>query len=160
MALIPWRSKQGDGGRTEGSPLATLRTEMDRLFDTYLREPWAAMEWPFGPERPWAPAIDVAETEDEVTVRAEIPGIDPKDLDVSVTGSELTFSGEKKETMEKKDKNFFRSETRYGSFRRSVTLPATVDPNQVEADYANGVVTIRLKKAQKTPAKRVEIKVK
>lgn len=159
MARIPWKIKQKDGAQQE-NPLVALRTEMDRLFDSFVRDPWAALESRFGMERAWSPAVDVAETEDEVTIRAEVPGVEPANLDISLTGNQLVLSGEKKESAEKKEGGFYQSETRYGSFRRSVTLPETIDPNQVEADYANGVLTIRLKKSVKTPPKRIDVKVK
>ena len=160
MALIPWRSKRKDTGRQESSPLAALRTEVDRLFDSFFRDPWGTVEGRLGLERPWHPAVDVAESEEEVTVRVEIPGVQPENLNVSLMGNQLTLSGEKRESTEKKDETCYQSETRYGSFRRSVTLPESVDPEHVEADYAHGVVTIRLKKARKTPPRRIEVKVK
>lgn len=161
MAQLPWRGKQREreGGRGETSPLAALRGEMDRLFDQYLREPLGAMEWPFG-GRGWSPAVDVAESDQEVTVRVEIPGIDPKDLDVSITGNQLVLAGEKKETAEHEGKDVHISETRYGSFRRTVPLPADVDAENVEAACANGVLTIRLKKIQAAPPRRIEVKTK
>ncbi|MGO8746839.1 MAG: Hsp20/alpha crystallin family protein [Thermoguttaceae bacterium] len=160
MALIPWKSKQRDrdGGR-ELSPVSALRHEMDRLFDSFLREPLAAMDWPFK-ERAWAPSVDVAETDREVIVRAEVPGIDPKDLDVTISGNQLILSGEKKEAVERSGKDFHVSESRYGSFRRSIPLPSTVDAENVEADCVHGVITIHLKKTQAAAAKRIEVKTK
>jgi len=160
MALIPWRNKQKESSRGEISPLTALRSEMDRLFDAFFREPWGGIDWPFAAGRAWTPAVDVAETEDEVTIRAELPGVDPKDLSISLTENQLVLAGEKKESAERKGKDFCQTETRYGSFRRSIPVPAAVDSEKVEADYANGVVTIRLKKIQRTPPKRIEVKVK
>jgi len=159
MALIPWRNKQKETSRGELSPLTALRSEMDRLFDAFFREPWGGIDWPFGAGRAWTPAVDVAETEDEVTVRAELPGMDPKELNISLTENQLVLAGEKKEWAERKAKDFYQAETRFGSFRRSIPLPAAVDAEKVEADYANGVVTIRLKKTRRTPPKRIEVKV-
>lgn len=160
MALIPWRNKEkeNDGGRSEGFGLATLRNEMDKLFESFMSDPWGALDWPFG-NRPW-PTVDVAETENEVAVRAEIPGVDSKDLNIALNGNQLVLSGEKKQSEERKGKDFYQSESRYGNFRRTITMPATVDPNKVEADYSNGVVTIRLTKVQASPPKRIEVKVK
>jgi len=160
MALIPWRNKQKESSRGEISPLTALRSEMDRLFDAFFREPWGGIDWPFAAGRAWTPAVDVAETEDEVTIRAELPGVDPKDLNISLTENQVVLAGEKKESAERKGKDFCQTETRYGSFRRSIPVPAAVDSEKVEADYANGVVTIRLKKTQRTPPKRIEVKVK
>ena len=81
---------------------------MDRLFDSFLREPLAAMDWPFK-ERAWAPSVDVAETDREVIVRAEVPGIDPKDLDVTISGNQLILSGEKKEAVDTPPERIFMS---------------------------------------------------
>jgi HSP20 family protein len=160
MSLIPWRNKQHDGSEGELAPLAALRGEMDRLLDSFFREPFGAMDWPAWATGKWSPAIDVAESDKELTVRAELPGIDPKDLEVTVTGNQLVLSGEKKEESEHKGKDFYRSETRYGSFRREVPLPEGIDTEHVDAQYANGVLTLTLKKTAPAAVKRIEVKTK
>ena len=160
MGLIPWRSKLRERGSEETSPLAALRTEVDRLFDSFIREPLGGLDWSFGGGRPWSPAIDVAENDAEVMIRAELPGIEPEDLEVSVSANQLVLSGEKKESREEQGKDFYHSERRFGAFRRSVPLPQGVDPEKVEAEYTNGVLTIHLKKSPAVPAKRIEVKVK
>ena len=160
MALIPWRNKVRERGPAETSPLATLRGEIDRLFDSFLREPLAGLDWPFGSQAGWSPAVDVAEDDEEVTVRAEIPGMDPKDLDVTISGNHLVLAGEKKESAEKKGKGFYHSERRFGAFHRSLPLPEAVDPDNVEAEYANGVLVIRLKKSPSAPVKRIDVQAK
>jgi len=160
MSLIPWRGKSKEPVRAETSPLAALRTEMDRLFDSFVRGPFGALDWAFPLGGGWTPAVDVAENDAEFTVRAEIPGIDPNELEVNITGNQLVLAGEKKESSEKKGKDFYQSESRYGSFRRAIPLPQSVDPEKVEAEYANGVLTIHLKKTQESPPKKVEVKVK
>ncbi|MFZ5829588.1 MAG: Hsp20/alpha crystallin family protein [Planctomycetota bacterium] len=157
MSIIPWRNK----GRTvpaEGSPLTALRGEMDRLFDSFFREPLGTLDWPGGPEGAFAPPIEVAESDREVMVRAELPGIDPKDLDVTISGNMLVLSGEKKEATERKEKDYHLSEIRFGSFRRSVRLPEGIDPNQVQAQHANGVLTLTIQKSQVAAPKKIEIK--
>jgi HSP20 family protein len=161
MSLIPWRNKQHDGLQAESSSLTTLRREMDRLFDSFIREPFGMMDWPafMGGER-WWPAVDISESDKEVIVRAEIPGIDPKELDVTVTGDQLVISGEKKESSEKKEKGFYHSEARYGSFRRAIPLPEGVDSEHVDANYANGVLTLKIAKTPAAAAKKIEVKVK
>ena len=159
MGLIPWRGKQREGERME-SPLVALRSEMDRLFDTFLREPFGEIDWPFVGQGKWSPTVDIAESDDEVVVRAELPGIDPKDLDVSVSGNQLVLSGEKKESSESEGKDFSHSESRYGSFRRLVQLPEGIDTENVEAQYANGVLTMHLKKTPSAVPKRIDVKVK
>lgn len=160
MALIPWRNKLRERGPAETSPLATLRSEVDRLFDAFVREPFGSLEWPFGSERGWAPAVDIAEDEHEFTVRAEVPGLKPQDLDVTISGNHLILAGEKKESTEKKAADFYHTESRYGAFRRSVPLPQAVDPNRVDAEYADGVLVIHLKKSPSAAARRIDVKVK
>jgi HSP20 family protein len=160
MSLIPRRNKPLESGRGELSPLMGLRNEMDRLFESFFREPLAALDWsPWG-KGEWSPAVDVAENDKELTVRAELPGMDPKDLDVSVTGNQLVLSGEKKEQSEHDGKDFYHSETRYGSFRRTIPLPDGIDTENVDAEYANGVLTLRLQKTAQAATKRIEVKTK
>ncbi len=160
MAFNPWKSKQPEGERGELTPMMALRNEMERLFDSFLREPLAAMDWPRWGADKWSPAVDLAENDKELTVRAELPGIDPKDLEVTVTGNQLVISGEKKESNEHSEKNFYQTETRYGSFRRTVALPEGIDTENVDAQYANGVLTLHLRKIAPAAAKRVEVKAK
>jgi HSP20 family protein len=157
MSLIPFRGKQSRP-IAEPSSLAALRSEIDRLFDSFVRGPLGSVEWPFGGEGKWAPAVDVAEDEDALTIRAEVPGVEPDDLSVTLLGNQLVVSGEKKESTERKEKGFAQSESRYGSFRRTVSLPEEVDAEKVEAHCANGVLTIKLKKIKPTPPKRIEVK--
>jgi HSP20 family protein len=160
MSLIPWRNKR-DAEVTESSPLMTLRGEMDRLFDSFFREPLGgALDWPHWGAGKWSPAVDVAEDDKEVSVRAELPGIDPKDIDVTVVGNQVVISGEKRESSETKEKGVYHSETRYGSFRRTIPLPEGVDTEHVDAEYANGVLTLRLPKTAPANQKRIEVKVK
>ena len=159
MNLIPWRNKR-EGQSGELSPMVALRDEVDRLFDSFLRTPFSPLEWSLGGPEKWAPAVDVAETDKELTVRAELPGVDPQDLDVSVTGNQLVLRGEKKETSEIEKDGFRQCETRYGSFHRTIPLPDGVDTEQVDAQCANGVLTLRLPKTAAAAAKRIDVKVK
>jgi HSP20 family protein len=161
MSLIPWKNKQHNGNSAEPAPLATLRNEMDRLFDSFIREPFGMLDWPafMGGDK-WWPAIDVVESDKDVTIQAEVPGIDPKEIDVTVTGDQLIISGEKKESSEKKDKGFYHSEARYGAFRRVIPLPPGVDSERVDANYANGVLTLKIQKTPAAAAKKIEIKTK
>jgi HSP20 family protein len=159
MSMIPWKNKrEGQGGQL--SPLMNLRSEMDHLFDTFLREPFGALDWPHWGDGSFSPAVDVSEDDKELSVRAELPGIDPKDLDVSVVGNQLTLSGQKRESKETKEKGVYHSETRYGSFRRTIPLPEGVDTEHVDAQFANGVLTLHLPKTAPANQKRIEVKVK
>jgi HSP20 family protein len=133
--------------------LARLHGEMDDLFDGFFR----GLDRPFAGYKAW-PAIDVAEEEDAIVVRAEVPGCKADDIDISVHGSVLTISGEKKLSEEKKEKGYYHVESTYGSFRREVTLPTDVNQSKVDASYKDGVLSITLPKAEK--AKSIKVKIK
>ncbi len=133
--------------------LARLHGEMDDLFDGFFR----GLDRPFSGYKAW-PAIDVAEEEDAIVVRAEVPGCKADDIDISVHGNVLTISGEKKLSEEKKEKGYYHVESTYGSFRREVTLPTDVNQSKVDASYKDGVLSITLPKAEK--AKSIKVKIK
>ena len=133
--------------------LARLHGEMDGLFDSFFR----GLDGPFAGYKAW-PAIDVAEEEDAIIVRAEVPGCKAEDIDISVYGNTLTISGEKKLSEEKKEKGYYHVESTYGSFRREVTLPTDVDQAKIDAVCKDGVLSITLPKAAK--AKNIKVKVK
>lgn len=157
MNLIPWRSKRHDDDDFDGNvstALSTLRSEMDRVFDRFTHGFWSE---PFGSFATYVPSIDVAETENEITVRAEVPGVDPKDLNITLSGQMLTISGEKKESTEKKGENFYHSERRFGSFRRTLQLPVPVNQDKMTAEHKNGVVQIRLQKEPSAVPKRIPV---
>jgi HSP20 family protein len=103
--------------------------------------------------------MDVTEGDDEVILRAELPGIDPKDVEVTVSGNLLTLSGEKKRVNEHRRDHCFHRECCYGSFRRSIELPQGIDPEKVVAEHANGVLTVRLKRTESDKAKHIPVKV-
>jgi len=133
--------------------LARLHNEMDDLFDGFFR----GLDRPFAGYKAW-PAIDVAEEENAIVVRAEVPGCKAEDIDISVYGNTLTISGEKKLEEEKKEKGYYYVESTYGSFRRELTLATDVDQSKVEATCKDGVLSITLPKA--ASAKAVKVKVK
>lgn len=159
MSLIPWRAKGRESGPEDlfFAPLGALRSEMDRLFDRFLGSGWGDFEG-FSGLSAWAPSVDISETDTEITVRAEVAGVDPKELEITVYGSALTLSGQKKETKEIKDRNFYRSERRFGAFRRVIQLPVEVDSEKVSAEHKNGVVTITVKKQPGAVAKKIPVK--
>jgi len=141
--------------------LSRLRDEMDRSFDRLFSNPWPGL----GLIEPktlradgWFPAMDISESDTEVTVRAEAPGIAAKDLDISISGTTLTISGEKQEQEENRDENYYQCECRYGSFRRVIDLPDTIDADKVTAESDNGVVTIHIAKKPGIKSKKVEVK--
>jgi HSP20 family protein len=133
--------------------LARLHGDMDDLFDSFFR----GLDRPFSGYKAW-PAIDVADEENAIVVRAEVPGCKADDIDISVHGNVLTISGEKKLSEEKKEKGYYHVESSYGSFRRELTLPTDVNQNKIDAAYENGVLSITLPKAEK--AKSIKVKIK
>jgi len=146
MALVRFNKRNRDG-------LARLHGEMDDLFDGFFR----GLDRPFPGYKAW-PAIDVAEEENAIIVRAEVPGCKADDIEISVYGNTLTISGEKKFEEEKKEKGYYHVESTYGSFRRELALPTDVDQSKVEAACKDGVLSITLPKA--ASAKAVKVKVK
>ena len=156
MSLIPWGNRKTTGG--ELSLLNEFRTEMNRVFDNYFREPFGTMAESFGWGGQFGPSVDVSESDKEITLQAELPGVDPKDLDITVTTDRITISGEKQETVEKTEKNYHQKEIRAGKFCRTIPLPAGVDTEQVNAEHKNGVLTIRLKKSPASAGRKVAVK--
>jgi len=133
--------------------LARLHNEMDDLFDGFFR----GLDRPFAGYKAW-PAIDVAEEENAIVVRVEVPGCKVEDIDISVYGNTLTISGEKKLEEEKKEKGYYHVESTYGSFRRELTLLTDVDQSKVEAVCKDGVLSITLPKAVSAKAMKVKVK--
>jgi HSP20 family protein len=107
----------------------------------------------------WRPVVDVAETESDIIVKAEIPGIDPKDIDISITGDTLTLKGEKKEEKENTGKSYHRVESSYGSFKRVINLPVSVEVDKVTAEGKNGLLEITLPKKEESKAKKINVRV-
>jgi HSP20 family protein len=144
----------------------SFRSEMDRLFDRFgfpsLRRMFD-MEPASRPTSTFsfsAPPIDLSEDEKAYKITAELPGLDAKDVDISVSGNTLVLKGEKRQETEEKNKNYYFFERSYGSFQRALELPASVDRDKIAADFSKGVLTISLPKtaeAQKQ-AKKIEIK--
>ena len=142
---------------TRWDPLRDLATLQNRI-NRFVRESYS----PEGAEEAlttagFAPPVDIYEDEHHITLKVEVPGIDEKDIDVRIENHTLTVHGERKFEKEEKEENFRRVERQYGSFTRSFTLPSSVDPGQVSADYEKGVLKIKL--AKKAEAKPKQIKV-
>lgn len=157
-AIEPWR------------PIEALRREVDRLFEEFGRGPWPTSfgRALFDSEPLWqgrlgwrsAPAVDIVERDNAYQVTAELPGLDEKDVEVSVEDGSLTIRGEKREEKEEKKKGYHLQERRYGSFERTLRLPEGVDPEKIDARFSKGVLTVTLPKqagVQKR-AKKIDIK--
>ena len=144
--LTPWRPF---------GELGSLRREMDRLWDSFFGERPLTRVW----EREWLPSLDVSETKDDFVVKAEVPGIDAKNIDISLTGDVLTIKGEKKHEKEEKEEDYHLVERNYGAFSRSVRIPAEVESAKIKASYKNGILKVTLPKSEKVKAKKVKVKV-
>lgn len=145
----------GNGGV---DPFRSLHRQMDRLFEDFSRD----LHWPrFETASEMAmPLIDVAETDDGLTVTAELPGIEEKDIEVDLTNNILTLKGEKKSETEEKKADYHFRERSYGSFARSIAVPFDVDPDKVEAGFAKGVLTVTLPRPPEAKRATRKIKVK
>ena len=135
--------------------MMTLRNEFDRLFDTAFEMP----RWNVTRDTTWGLAVDVTEDENEFTVTAAVPGLAPEDIDITVNNNMLTIQGEYADESEKEEKQYHVRERRFGSFSRSLTLPSTVDTEQIAAEYEKGVLTLRIPKAEVAKPRRVAVKV-
>ncbi len=131
--LMPW------------SGVTSLKQEMDRLFNRFF-EPRMDELFSIGE---WAPSLDLTETKEALVAKVEVPGLEPKDIQISLQEQLLTIKGEKKEEKEEKDERRHRIERSYGIFTRAVRLPVAVDSSKVTATFKNGLLTITL---PKTPA--------
>ncbi len=142
------------GGTTH--PLSRLQDEMTDLFGRFF-----GTEWPFlerGQGTGWWPAMDVAESDQAITVSAELPGLKAEDVDISVHGNVLTISGEKKDSSEQREGDRYHVERRYGSFQRRLQLPADVDVERIQAECRDGVLTVTLPKTEQAKPRRIDVK--
>jgi HSP20 family protein len=164
--IIPWRKGKEDdltvdSGREENA-LLDMRDQMNRMFDEFFERPFGIR--PFFSDTSFmsdfAPQLDVVETDKQVTVSAELPGLEPEDIHISLDHNNLTISGEKRAEKEDKDKRYYRVERSYGSFYRSIPLPEEVDEDKIDASYKRGVLKIKLPKTKQAQEKRKRIPIK
>ena len=149
-------------------PLASLRREFDRLFDDFSAvsgqrpgsvvsaEPFWRGEFGFGQ----APAVDIVEHDENYQVTAELPGMDEKDIDVKFADGVLTIKGEKREESEEKQKDYYRSERRFGAFQRSFRVPDGVEADKIAANVKDGVLTVLLPKSDDAKKREKKIQIK
>lgn len=131
----------------------SVRRDFDRLLDRFAGQGSGEML------AAWAPVVDVQETADDITVHAELPGINPEDVNVTVQNGVLSITGEKREEREegKASTSFHMLERRYGRFERSFALPRSVEADKVKAQFQNGVLTVRLPKSEEAKPRRIQI---
>lgn len=137
--------------------LISLREAMDRLFEESVVRPQGAA---LAPRVTGTLAVDMYETEDDVVVKASVPGVDPENLDISITGDTLTIKGETRAEEEVEEENYIYRERRYGAFSRSISIPTPLDADEAEAEFEDGILTLRLPKAEEVKPKAIEVKAK
>jgi HSP20 family protein len=136
--------------------MMTLREAMDRLFDDAFTRPLSVRDgWSMA-----SPAIDMYQTDNDVVVKASIPGIKAEEVQINITGDILTLKGEARQEEDRKERSWHIREQRFGSFERSIVLPTDVKSDQAEAVFENGILTITLPKADEVKPKTINIKAK
>ena len=144
MNIVPYRNRG----------VTRFHNEMDDLFHRFF----GGWEYPIAEEGTYWPVLDLSETEENVVVKAELPGLQAEDINISVQGNTLSITGEKKhESQETKD-GYYHSERRFGRFRRDLALPSHVDADKVGAEYKDGVLTVTMPKAEAERAKTIKVK--
>ncbi len=144
------------------SPRSELRNRLDRMFEPFFGDPWSEGLMPivFGNgarDLAFVPSVEVKETDSEIVVRAELPGVDAKDVEVELLDGLLVLSGKKEERREEKEGESTHSEFRCGSFRREVALPAEVETDAVKATCERGILTVEMKKSKASKARKINV---
>jgi len=156
--LIPWARKDGapDAKSREENPIATLQREMNHVFESFWNRV-GNLEWPWGSGEAKS---DMVETDDAVEISIELPGMEMKDIEVTVSDDMLTVKGEKRIERQEEKKGYYLSERSYGTIYRTIPLPPGVDGEKAQASFKNGVLTIRLPQTPEAKAKvkRIEVK--
>ncbi|MBF0100624.1 MAG: Hsp20/alpha crystallin family protein [Desulfobacterales bacterium] len=156
--LIPWRKQKNEVKSSIEDHINHFHREMNTLFDRFFEK--RSNDFPVNlvDEGNWQPKVDISEGKKDIIIKAEIPGIEPKDLDISLNGRVLVIKGEKKNEKESKEKNYHRIERSYGYFNRTLELPTDVIESEVNASYKNGILNIELKKTKESETKTIKVK--
>ncbi|MGE0824384.1 MAG: Hsp20/alpha crystallin family protein [Candidatus Binatia bacterium] len=149
-ALTPWRPMR---------ELESLQKRWDDLFDSLSERFFGGEKGGVWDTGSWAPAIESHVDNGNLIVKADLPGIDPKEVSISVMGNQLTIEGERKKEEKKEEKDYFYQEVSYGKFSRRMTLPEGVDADKIKANYKNGVLEITMPAPKQLAAKKVQIEV-
>jgi len=158
---FPWRRERSTElqKREALDPAEAFRRDMNRWFDEVWSRDFGLS--PFSSEQAWSdvvPKVDVVESDKEITVTAELPGMEEEDIELQIRDNALVIRGEKEHHEEEKGRNIYRAERSYGSVQRSVPLPAEVDADKANAVYKNGVLTVTLPKLKPTQRKKIPVK--
>jgi len=163
--LVPWKKNETrlpvHHSQAQDAFL-DLRSQMNHLFDEFFEEPFGLGS--FSGESnlmgDFAPRLDISETDQDYTVSAELPGLEPEDINISLDHNALTISGEKQAEKEDKGKRYYRVERSYGSFQRSIPLPDEVDEDKIDATFKRGVLKVQIPKTQAAQRRSKHITVK
>jgi HSP20 family protein len=153
MALVKWDNKD------LYDPWASLRSLQDEINDLFNLDRFPSTTGLFD-RRSSSPAIDVIEGANDLTVTCELPGMDQNDIDVSIASNVLTIKGTKRDDREEKKEKFYRKESWSGSFQRTLPLPGTVDIDKINADFKDGILTVKLPKKEEAKPKQITVKIK
>ncbi|WP_424042542.1 Hsp20/alpha crystallin family protein [Methyloceanibacter sp.] len=165
---VPVKPEQSPRHVGVWDPISSLRRELDRLFDDFSAVSGQRPGSVFSPEPFWrgefgfgqAPAVDIVEHDENYQVTAELPGMDEKDIDVKFADGVLTIKGEKREESEEKQKDYYRSERRFGAFQRSFRVPDGVEADKIAANVKDGVLTVLLPKSDDAKKREKKIQIK
>jgi HSP20 family protein len=149
MAIVRWEPFRD---------LVAVQSRLNRIFDeAFQGSPRGEEDWALGGQ--WAPSVDIFEHEGNLVLKAELPGIEPKDVDVRVENNVLTLRGERKLETEVKREKYHRVERSYGTFSRSFTLPSVVDTEKIKAEYRDGVLQVTLPQREEVKPKQIQVSV-
>ena len=147
MAIVRWEPFRG---------LLTTQDRFNRLFNETIPQLFGEEGWA---SRAWAPPVDIYETDQDLVLKAELPGVDPKDVEVRVEDNTLYLKGQRNIQKEVKEENYHRVERSYGTFSRTFALPSSIDADKVTAEYKDGVLTLRMSKREEAKPKTIKINV-
>ena len=147
--ILPWK-------RNKENHANELRRQFDTVYDRFFEPDFMPPASVFGKGK-WGPKVDVSEGRKDIIVKAEVPGIEAKDLDISINGRRLNIRGEKTQEQTENEETYYRVERSYGYFNRTIELPAEVDPNKVDASYKKGILKIKLRKTKSSETKRIKV---
>jgi len=158
MAMERWRPF--GWGLRRWLPVRTIDEQMEEMLDRFERVFGMPLRRALVETRGWGPLVEMVDKEDEVLLKAELPGVEKGDIRVSVTGDVLTLEGERKQEAEVKEEDYYCCERSYGKFYREITLPAGINREKISSEYKDGVLEIHMPKAEEAKPKEIEIKVK
>ena len=148
LGIVPWKKRQ--------SEVKALGRDFGELLDRFFEAPVFSTPGLFS-SGSWHPNVDVSEGRKNIIVKAELPGVEKENIDLSLEGRLLTICGEKKQEKEESDEHYHRVESSFGVYKRTLELPSDVDKSKVHAKYKNGVLKIKLKKTNRSETKKIKI---